>query len=112
MKFIHKNIDTGLLESVSNLTVTLINSTTVLISWSPPFTLEGVSILGYSVTITNTISGENEIMLSVDTSHTTLLYPIDHDPENNFTVTVVPSNDVGAGKPTELTCMFKICKYA
>ena len=86
----------GLLESVSNLTVTLINSTTVLISWSPPFTLEGVPILGYNVTITNTTSGENETMLVEDT---TLLYSIDHpDPENNFTVTVVPINEVGAGQ--------------
>ena len=50
------------LESVSNLTVVPINSTTVLISWSPPFTLEGVPILGYNVTITNTTSGENETM--------------------------------------------------
>ena len=33
---------------------------------------------------------------------TTLLYSIDHpqaDPENNFTVTVVPINEAGAGQP-------------
>ena len=92
---------TGLLESVSNLTVTHINSTTVLISWSPPFTLEGVPILGYNVTITNTTSGENETMLVEDT---TLLYSIDHpDLENIFTVTVVPINEVGAGNSTLLS---------
>ena len=35
---------------------------------------------------------------------TTLLYSIDHpDPENNFTVTVVPINGVGAGEPAVLT---------
>ena len=91
--------------------MTLINSTTVFISWSPPFTLEGVPILGYKITITNTTSGENKMMLAEDTSHTSLQYSIewDPDPENNFTVTVVPSNDVGAGKLTEL--IFKICKY-
>ena len=34
---------------------------------------------------------------------TTLLYSIDHpDPENNFTVTVVPINGVGAGQPATL----------
>ena len=70
-----------------------INSTTVLISWSPPFTLEGVPILGYNVTITNTTSGENE---TVSVEDTTLLYSIDH--ENGFTVTVVPLNEVGAGQ--------------
>ena len=32
--------------------------------------------------------------------YTTLLYSIGHpDPENNFTVTVVPINEVGAGQP-------------
>ena len=87
-----------MLESVSNLTVTPLNSTTVLISWSPPFTLERVDILGYNVTITNTISGESEIFFVKDT--TTLLYPT--DPENSFIVTVVPINEVGAGNNTLL----------
>ena len=91
----------GLLESVSNLIVT-INSTTVLISWSPPFTLEGVPILGYNVTITNTTSGENETMLVEHTMYT-WPYSIDHPyPKSNFTVTVVPINEVGAGQPSTL----------
>ena len=65
----------GLLKPVSNLTVTHINSTTVLISWCPPFTLEGIPILGYNVTCTNM-----------------LYYSIDH-PDSSFTVTVVPINE-------------------
>ena len=104
------NCHAGLLEPVSNLTVTLINSTTVLISWSAPFTLEGVSILGYNVTITNTTSGENKTMLVEDT---TLLYSIDRpDPENNFTITVVPINEVGAGQPRIYTGCFWPCSNA
>ena len=55
------------LQVCSNFTVTPVNSTTVLISWSPPYTLEGVPILGYNVTITNTTSEENEILLVEDT---------------------------------------------
>ena len=89
----------GLLESVSNLTVVSINSTTVLISWSPPFTLEGVPILGYNVTITNTTSEENETIL--ETAITTMLnytFSIYHpDPDSEFTVTVVPINGAGPG---------------
>jgi len=91
----------GLLESVSNLNVTLINSTSVFISWSPPFTLEGVPILGYNVTITNTGAST----ASTEDSETTfvennLLYysaglP---DVDNNFTVSVVPINEGGAGE--------------
>ena len=89
----------GLLESVSNLTVVPINSTTVLISWSPPFTLEGVPILGYNVTT----SGENETM-SVEGDTTMLYYSIDHpDPDNNFTVTVVPINGAGPGEDAVTT---------
>ena len=94
----------GLLESVSNLAVVLINSTTFLLSWSPPFTLEGVPILGYNVTITNTTSGENETM-SVEGNTTMLYYSIDHpDPDNNFTVTVIPVNVVGPGDNASIIC--------
>ena len=97
----------GPLESVSNLTVVSINSTTVLISWSPPFTLEGVPILGYNVTITNTTSGENETM-SVEGDTTMLYYSIDHpDPDNNFTVTVVPINEAGPGEPSAIDTIFR-----
>ena len=75
------------------------NYDTVLISWSPPFTLEGVPILGYNVTITNTTSGEE-----LESENTTMLnytFIIDHpDPDNNFTVTVVPINIVGPGEPS------------
>ena len=89
----------GLLESVSDLTVVSINSTTVLISWSPPFTLEGVPILGYNVTITNTTSEENETIL--ETVNTTMLnytFSIDHpDTDSEFIVTVVPINEAGPG---------------
>ena len=99
----------GLLKPVSDLNVTLINSTTVLISWSPPFTLEGVPILGYNVTITNTTSGENETM-SVEGDTTMLYYSIDHpDPDNNFTVTVVPIN--GAGPGEDATTLFSFGEH-
>ena len=92
----------GLLESVSNLTVTSFNSTTVLISWSPPFTLEGVPILGYSVNIT---SGKNNTITTFVTE-TILLYSIDNlNLKNNFTVTIVPVNKVGPGR---ISCL-KYC---
>ena len=100
----------GLLESVSNLTVVSINSTTVLISWSPPFTLEGVPILGYNATIANTTSGENETM-SVEGDTTMLYYSIDHpDPDNNFTVTVVPINGAGPGQASSFVFHFSARK--
>ena len=91
----------GVLESVENIEMILFNSTTVLISWSPPFTLEGVPIRGYNVTITNS---ENEsISKWVDTGQ--LLYTPTHL-EDIFTITVVPFNEVGAGQPLN-TCESK-----
>ena len=82
----------GTLESVINLNVTVINSTTVFISWSPPFTLEGVPILWYIVTIT---SGEN-----VTVNNTWLYYPC-HEP--SVDVTVVAVNGAGDGYPATLS---------
>ena len=93
--FIINSFITGLLGSVHNLTVTLINSTTVLISWSPPFTLEGVPILGYNVTVMN-----ETVLLERDT--TMLYYSIDHS--NSMHFTVVPINQVGAGQIADITC--------
>ena len=86
-----------MLKPVKDLIVTLINSTTALISWSPPFTLEGVPILGYNVTITNT-SGENETVLVEDT---TLLYTV-YRTYLKITVTVIPINEIGAGEPADV----------
>ena len=81
------------MDAVRNLTVTTINSTTVFISWSPPYTLKGVPILGYNVT---TDSGIVDTLLVEDTS---LFSTVDQsDPGGNITVTVVPLNRAGLGK--------------
>ena len=84
-----------------------IDSTTVLISWSPPFTLEGVPILGYNVTITNTTSGEE-----LKTENTTMLnytFSIDDpDPDNCFSVTVVPINGAGPGENVTKIFIFSL----
>ena len=96
----------GLLESVGDISMFLVNSTTALISWSPPFTLEGVPILGYNVTIANTMSEENETQF---VGETTLLYSINgSNLDTNFTVVVVPINVVGAGQPAHQ--VFSLCK--
>ena len=82
----------GRLSPVGNLTVTPVNSTTLLISWSPPFTLEGVPILGYNVTITN--------VTSVTVNNTWLYYPY-HEP--TVIVTVVARNKAGGGHPATIS---------
>ena len=92
----------GLLGSVDNLTVLSINSTTVLISWSPPFTLEGVPILGYTVTHIHVLnSGQSETMF-VD-GDTTMLYYFLDSPPNNFTITVYAINAAGSNESAVAT---------
>ena len=88
------NNSIGRLDPVSNLTVTLNNSTTLLISWSPPFTLEGVPILSYNVIITN--SSNNNETFSVAGSATMWYHLIDIS-ANIYVVSVVPVNFRGAG---------------
>ena len=84
-----------------------INSTTVLISWSPPFTLEGVPILGYNVTITETTSGENEILVLENTTMLNYIFSLDDpDPDSNFTVTVVPIYKTNDRPETTISFMF------
>ena len=77
--------------------MTPFNFTTVIISWSPPFTLNGIPILGYDVTIAFDL---NE---TIFVENPTLLYPVKHlDIESNLTVTVVPLNGVGKGKAASI----------
>ena len=94
---------TGLLEAVHDLNVTSINSSIVLISWSPPFTLEGVPILGYNVTTCKTNINEDVLIcetISVKASTNMVFHFIKHPSNISFIVTVVPFNEGGTGNPT------------
>ena len=85
-------------ESVNNLIVT---PAAFLISWTPPFTLEGLPIHGYNVTVTNTFNRKSKTFFVVNT--TQLVYVIDNpDPNDNFTVSVFPINAVGPGEIIEI----------
>lgn len=92
--FLHKFYLQFLLGRSSNITSTHVNSTAVFISWNPPPTPSGASIIGYNVTITNTNSGESVTFYVMKPS---LLYQINHP--DNFTVTVVAINAAGFGVP-------------
>ena len=46
----------GRLDSVGSLSFSFINSTSVNISWSPPFTLPGTTITGYNISISTITS--------------------------------------------------------
>ena len=81
--------------------MTFVNSTIFLISWSPPFTLEGVPIFNYYVTI-KTTDGESEQLY---TEHSTLWY----QPVQGTTyimITVVAINQAGPGQLASLSDNF------
>lgn len=97
----------GRLGPPSNITSTHINSTAILISWSPP-RHSGASIIGYNVTITNTNNGKSVTDYVSDPS---LLYQINHP--DSFTVTVVAINKAGFGESvtsSEFTSPFPLGK--
>lgn len=79
---------------VTNILVRPENDSTVNISWTPPSTLEGVPIDGYSITITNNTSGRNETV-SVKSNY--LLHHIGQNDFGNFTILVIPVNSAGDG---------------
>ena len=108
----HQITITGLLDSVNDLAVEPINSTTIKISWSPPFTLDQVPILGYTVTITNVTSGENEVLEMENTTTTNYVFAIDDpDPGDNFTVTVTVCEYCVTVTVCEYCVIVTVCEY-
>ena len=83
----------------------LLNSTTVYISWSAPFTLEGVDILGYNVCVITTGNKETNLVIG-----TVLYYPLDPD-TGNFTAIVVPFNEIGLGGSADVTYTCELCMH-
>ena len=65
---------TGPLSSVVGLSYSFINSSTVNITWSPPFTLPGTNIIGYNISVatsndsTNVTTSNNYYVLSLTDS--------------------------------------------
>ena len=52
---------TGPLSSVVGLSYSFINSSTVNITWSPPFTLPGTNIIGYNISVATRNDSTNVI---------------------------------------------------
>ncbi len=55
---------TGPLSSVGDLSYSFINSSTVNITWSPPFTLPGTNIIGYNISVAINGSNSTEVFTS------------------------------------------------
>ena len=86
----------GLLASVSDLTLTYINGSSVLLAWTPPYTLDNVPITGYYIKdeISNITTNSTFVVLSIIIA--------DPDPCSQTNVTVYAINDVGVGEPDSI----------
>ena len=88
----------GHLEAVAELSAGLVSNTSttsLLISWHPPYTLKGVPILFYHVQINP--------FLNATVENTTLYIPFEQSQVGTIiAVTVIPVNRVGEGKATSI----------
>ena len=88
----------GLLATVSDLTATYINGSSVLLSWTAPYTLDNVPITGYSI--------DDNSGRILNTSDLSLLLS-DLCDMTNVTLTVSAVNDAGVGQPANISFYYE-----
>ena len=95
----------GLLAVIGNIHNMIINSTSLNVTWSAPYTLDGVDILGYNITITNTSNGNIlHTYFTQDTQY--VISNNDGDPCTELTLTVSGYNGAGDGDTTSFNISF------
>ena len=77
----------GPLSSVDDLSYSFIDSSTINISWSPPFTLPGTYITGYNISVT-TSNGTTTDYYTSNSYYVLLLTDITDSPCDQITITV------------------------
>ena len=91
------------------LAVSVLNATTLQVSWDPPFTFPGHEILHYNITVVIKTTGETIIdrqrVLGAEERVVSVSSP---DGEiarkcNEITFTVTATNDLGEGDPTSVS---------
>ena len=87
-----------MLNSVTALSINAINTSTAIVSWKPPFTLQDVP-LEYIIEITTTSEAEN----------TNTYLPLEYmQPGINYTIAVKPKNLAGIGTETTIIYLNQI----
>ena len=81
------SIISGPLSSVDGLSYSFIDSSTINISWSPPFTLPGTHITGYNISVT-TSNGTTTDYYTSNSYYVLLLTDITDSPCDHITITV------------------------
>ena len=91
----------GPLASVGNLNYTYITGSSVLLTWTAPYTLDNVQITGYHVD-----DGFN-IITTNDNDTSIVLSTTDPDPCVLTIITISPINGAGIGKPNDVSFYYQ-----
>uniref|UniRef100_A0A1X7T2V4 Fibronectin type-III domain-containing protein n=1 Tax=Amphimedon queenslandica TaxID=400682 RepID=A0A1X7T2V4_AMPQE len=89
----------GLLASVGDLDYTFINGSSVLLTWTAPYTLDNVPITGYYIV--------NGLVNITTTNKSIILSATNPDPCILNNVSVSPINDVGIGSSNNISFYYK-----
>ena len=94
---------TGLLSSVVELSHYFIESSSLNISWNPPFTLPGTHITGYNISITSIMFNISQFI--TDTYYV-LTAPNNTDPCDEINITVSGYNGAGNGEMANISSLY------
>ena len=87
----HCYYHTGPLSSVRGLSYSFINSSTVNITWSPPFTLPDTNIIGYNISVA--INGSNsDSLFTMESYYEFILTSVTDSPCDQISITVAGYN--------------------
>ena len=94
---------TGLLSSVVDISYYFIDSSSLNISWSPPFTLPGTHITGYNISVTSIMF---HISQFITDTYYVLTAPNNTDPYDEISITVSGYNGAGNGEMTTISSLY------
>ena len=94
---------TGLLSSVSVISHDFINSSSLNISWNPPFTLPGTHITGYNISLTSIMFNISQFITD---TYLVLTAPNNTDPCDEISITVSGYNGAGNGEMTTISSLY------
>ncbi len=84
---------TGPLSSVGDLSYSFINSSTVNITWSPPFTLPGTIIMNYNISVAMNVGGNACLQTSTKSYYIFSLLTKSINTTGDSNNTMVPSGN-------------------
>ena len=94
---------TGPLSSVGDISHNFINSSSLNISWNPPFTLPGTHITGYNISVTSIMV---DISQFITDTYYVLTAPINTDPCDEISITVSGYTRAGNGEMTTISSLY------